>query len=376
MGPPVRGDWLDTQSPAANTRAGYLAFFGLADPCALEDLAKNVAAKRGYWRRRDQSTNKGGRETAQKVLKAIQDISEALDNGALADVAVGEAVMGGPAELPADVEEALELLVGRGELPRAVRWARERMLAGSDPIPAGRAYLYAVDLYLASGRVGLDDGAINEAKRVGRFLADRDPSFTRNWDAYMSVLERTGDVGEMFAMADKMYNALGYVTPTVGVSVLSATFGDGPIDEWISRLVRFVDSHPDDLALRAQLVLSVARRGLPRILPISDAVSAERYRRYVSALAWAADSIFEAEIALRPHRLWAARCTAPMNPSDPTYRTLLAAATGGLYLLWSARRCKPAWALYVSREPREQAAAQGLRDSEYIRDAHALEAEG
>jgi len=337
-------DWKTQKEPASAARADLLAYFGIP-PSPESDLEKNIATKRRKWVRLETSNPKG-EAIAKRVGATIQQASEALLKGAPMPTPTAA-----PVEEPVvratlvPVEDLLDHVTGLimgGDLRGAMEMATKGQEAYPDSWIPRFAYARVVEVAWGGGE--LDDPRHLEAaiRSAERALAER-PDEPAVWATTASLLGAAGRYDRLDEVVQQAERQLSGLPAGMHLSLAMGLLSRGDVERGLAAAVRAVGAAPHDRAARGDLAATIVEVAA-RMLPISSSDVMKSYDEAVAVAAWCASGVPEAEAAVLPHRVWAARAGTRVFAGNHVLRTALATYSAFLLLpLHTRLGSRPAW---------------------------------
>lgn len=368
-------DWLRDEIPAAVDETALKAYFGVP-PSPDSELQINIDRKRKVWHKR--SNGPQGAERARRVKELIRAIEAHLLRGQpLPDgILDGDVKVDGARPLPPpwfeNLDELLELietLLNRGQHQRAAELARDGVERWPDE-PIALARLAFVCSYLSVLGELTDPALFDQGLRAAARCNELNPADTSAWYSRCVLLLASGRGDEAVDLETEVSARLGTVPPSILVLIGQAMLSVGRYADGLQRLVRAVSGAPEDLAIRSEAA-SAATVAASLLLPLDSPTAVSRYCEIIQVGAWCADGAPAAEDLIRPHRLWAARCTNKAFVGSLRLRTFLAVCTAFVSVPFhNGIKSRPLWKILLEGPPQGQEFFL-LSSAHYVRRAHA-----
>jgi hypothetical protein len=368
-------EWLRDEIPAAIDEAALKAYFGVP-PSPDSELQTNIDRKRKVWHKR--SNGPQGAERARRVKELIRVLEahllrgQPLPDGILDGDVKAEDARPLPPPWFEDLGELLEMvetLLNRGQHQRAADLARN----GVERWPnesAALARLAFVCSYLSVLGELNDLTLLEHGLQAAARCNELNPTDTSAWYSRCVLLLAADRADEALALEAEVSVRLGSVPPSILVLIGQAMLSVGRYSDGLQRLVRAVSGAPDDLGIRSEAA-SAATAAATLLLPLDTPAAVTQYCEIIQVGAWCADGAPAAEDLIRPHRLWAARCTNKAFVGSLRLRTFLAVCTAFVSVpIHNAAKSRPLWQILLQGPPQGQEFFL-LSSASYVRMAHA-----
>ena len=368
-------DWVGYEDPAGRDEAALKEYFGVP-PSPASELLANIDRKRKFWHKR--SNGPKGAERAQRVKEIIRGIEahllrgQPLPDGVLDGAPRADPDRPLPPPIFDDLDELIDLietLLTRGQYQRAAELAQEGLVRWPDE-PAVLSQFSFVCSFLAVLGDLSDLGLLEQGLQAAARCNELEPTDTSAWYSRCVLLLAMGRDIEAVNLEAEVSARLGKIPPSILILIGQAMLSVGQYDEGLQRLVRAVSAAPDDFGNRSEAA-SAAMAAALLLLPLLARASVARYCEIIEVGAWCAEGAPAAEDLIRPHRLWAARCTKKTFVGSIRLRTFLAVCTAFISLpIHNSLKSRPLWEILLAGPPQGQEFFL-LSSANYVRQAHA-----
>lgn len=367
-------EWLREEAPTSIDEAALKAFFGVP-PSPESALQENIERKRKVWHKR--SNGPQGAERARRVKELIRSLEayllrgQPLPDGILEGAPRVDSSQPLPPPMFDDLNELfdlIELLLTRGQIPRAIDLAREGVQKWpADPKMLSRFCFLCS--YLSTAGEAFNMELLEEGLKAAALCNEIDPSDTSAWYSRCVLLLAAGRNSDAVALEVEVAARLGTTPPSILVMIGQAMLSVGQIADGLQRLIRAVAAAPDDLGIRSEAA-SAATAAALLLLPLHDVSSVAKYSEIIQVGAWCADGAPSAEDLIRPHRLWAARCTQKAFVGSLRLRTFLAVCTAFISIpVHNKLKSRPMWEILLAG-PEQGQEFFLLSSANYVRQVH------
>jgi hypothetical protein len=360
--------WLKASSlPRSPTYEQMLDFFGIP-PHSADRLDENINRKRRTWYAKTSSGNPRGREIAEQVGLLIQRVSEALKRGGPAEVGGGAQVDAIPDQVFATLEDLWRILseyVLADDYDVALRVAREAMSRwGRTPAAAG-VLAWVIATGVDTGNI-VHPALLREGLDAAALAVSGEPAEPRNWESRAGLLLAIGQPQEAVAVTDQAAAHLRVPSARLLIHRARGLIVLHRAEEAMTAAVRAVHEavrvgSDSTSAVRSQAAELLASWMATNLLPIRSRQQLAQYVEMVTAAAWCASGVPEAEDLLRPHRMWATNAGQRVFTGSWMLRSFLAVITGFISLpIHNMVSSTPAWQVLLQGiSPQQTARKRG-----------------